>query len=227
MNRVPFFICLLILVNLVSFSQDSVIIVQKGQILNYRKGYIVTTKDDTVRGLIYHESDSGIFFIREDKKVKLQILGNFSTIPYFTTKEGKIKAFYRNGISYRIRSIPPDGRQVFLALMEEGKLLLYGLIFNYSDKGLSDQMVHPGFFSSLANGDTKTDEEYYNIKYYLQKRPDDKLIFIPSREKKFQEVFFPLIRDNPAFVKTLRYQPADFYHLRDLIKQYNGSYGKY
>lgn len=212
--------------NLVSFSQDSAIIVQKGQILKYRKGYIVTANGDTVRGLIYHESDSRIYFIREDYKIKLKVIGDFSTIPYFTAADGKIKAFYRNGISYTIRSIPPDARQVFLALIENGKIMLYGLICNYSDKGLSDQMVNPGFLSGLANTNNKTEDEYYNVKYYILKQPDDKLIDLPTREKKFQEVFFPLIRDNHAFVIALRNQPADFYHLRDLVKQYNESYGK-
>jgi len=222
-------ICFLILISLVSFSQDSVVIVQKGQILKYRKGYIVTAAGDTVQGLIYHKSDSGIYFIRGDKKIRLQVMGNFSEIPRFTADEGKIKAFYRNGISYCIRSIPPDGRKVFLALVEDGRIALYGLIRNYEDKRHADLQTNTGFIGFVLNqyaGDEGKDEEYYSVKYYLQKKPDDKLIDIPIREKKFQEVFFPLVRDNPAFIKALRDQPADFYHLRGLVRQYNVSYGK-
>jgi hypothetical protein len=167
-----------------------------------------------------------IFFIREDQKVKLKIIGDFPTIPNFTADDGKIKSFYRNGISYTIQSIPPDDRQVFLTTLEDGRITLYGHIYNYSDKGLSDQIVNPGMISSMATGDRKTDEEYYDIRYFIRKLPDGKLIDVPTGEKKFQNVFFPLIRDNPAFVKALRDQPADFYHLRDLIRQYNSTYGK-
>ena len=40
-----------------SISQDSILIVQRSQIIKYRKGYLITTTNDTLRGLIWIEGD--------------------------------------------------------------------------------------------------------------------------------------------------------------------------
>jgi hypothetical protein len=64
MKYTTFLIGFSILFSLVSFSQDSTCIVQSGQIIKYRKGYVITTGNDTLRGLIWIEGDGAICFIR-------------------------------------------------------------------------------------------------------------------------------------------------------------------
>jgi hypothetical protein len=214
------------LLNFFSFAQDSIIVVQKGQILKYRKGYIITTQDDTIRGLIYHESDSRIFFIKEGQKVKTPVVGNFSIIPSITATEGSKKGFCRNGLFYTICCVPPDNNPVFLTVLEKGQLTLYCLLSNYSDQQLSNQMVTGGgllnSMVNMTNYDKNNDDEYYDVKaYYVRKTPNDQLILIPKGEKKFRDAFVPLIRDNHPFVQGLVGQTVDYYHLRSLIKQYN------
>jgi len=70
-----------ILFFLSSYSQYSTVIIQRGQIIKYRQGYLITTGNDTLRGLIWIEGDGAICFIREGIKIKTPVAGNFTKIP--------------------------------------------------------------------------------------------------------------------------------------------------
>jgi hypothetical protein len=227
MKNTALIIGITILLNLPSFSQDSICVVQKGQFLKYRNGYLITAKNDTIHGLIWHAGDDKIFFIRDGLKIKTPVIGNFSTVPAFSAADGRIRAFYRNGYFYEACKVPPDNNPVFITSMEKGPLNLYCLICNYADKQLADQSVNPSLLSGMANSGAKTEDEYYDIKaYYVLKNPGNELIFIPKGEKKFQNVFLPLIRDNKIFVKELYMLSVDYYHIRNLVKEYNSTYSK-
>jgi hypothetical protein len=52
------------------------------------------------------------------------------------------------------------------------------------------------------------------------------IIMFPSSEKKYREVIYPLVKDNPAFLKSLVGQYFDFQHLVDNISKYNQTAGK-
>jgi len=78
----------LIFANLHSFSQDSTIIINKGRLLKYRWGYLITSKDDTVYGLIYHESDSKIYFIKGNTFLHQSAL--FYTINLFLKRASQL-----------------------------------------------------------------------------------------------------------------------------------------
>lgn len=218
--------CFFILDSLSSFSQDSTVIVQRGQIIKYRKGYLITPGNDTLRGLIWIEGDGAICFIREGIKIKTPVAGNFTKIPYITVGDGSLKAFYRNGIFYEIHNVPPYNNSVFLEALEKGTLTLYRLITDYAD-AKSNDVGMGGMLPALANAATygsNSTEEFYSVKaYYVQKQPGGELVLIPGGEKKFREAFYPLIKDNPVFLKGLAGQSFDYYHLRDLVKQYNAT----
>ncbi len=214
---------------LISFSQDSVCVIRKGQLLKYRKGYIITVKDDTIHGLIYHESDTGIMFISAGKKIKTTGLGKHSRIPYIPASYNIIKAFYRNGIFYKRCKIPPDGSLVYLALLENGPLKLYADIRNYADKAQADAMINQqmmggllGAYITEANEEKDIEAEYYDLhSYYIQKDHAENLVYVPKGEQNFKKVFLPLIRDNNIFVKELYGQPINYYQTRSLVQRYN------
>jgi hypothetical protein len=218
-----------ILFSLVSLSQDSTVIIQRGQITKYRPGYLVTPGNDTLRGLIWIEGDGAICFIRKGIKIKTPVVGKFTTIPFITAGDGIMKSFYRNGIFYEIHDVPPYQNSVFLEAMERGPLTLYRLITNYEDAKSAD-VGTGGMLPALANEATygnNSTEEFYSVKaYYVQKQPGNELVLIPGGEKKFREIFYPLIKDNPIFLKGLAGQSFDYYHLRDLVKQYNSTNDK-
>ncbi len=212
-----------ILFFLSSYSQDSTVIIQRGQIIKYRQGYLITTSNDTLRGLIWIEGDGAICFIREGIKIKTPVAGNFTKIPYITAGDGSLKAFYRNGIFYEIHNVPPYNNSVFLEAMERGSLTLYRLIAGYADAKQSDSFLD-GSIVNMANYGSNSTEEFYSLKaYYILKQPGNELIQIPGGDKKFREAFYPLVKDNPVFLKGLAGQTFDYYHLRDLVKQYNAT----
>jgi hypothetical protein len=222
-----------ILNNLASYSQDSMLVVHPDHLKKYREGYIITNRNDTIPGLIYHESDTGIYFINASKKIKTTTFGKQSTIPHIPSDYPIVKAFLRNGIFYENCKIPPGNHSVYLAVIEDGPVKLYGKIANYSGKQFTEDMFIVGFlpvtfFGILSESDStkkNSQEEYYSVTaYYLQKMPDPELILLPKGEKKFRDVFIPLIRDNPAFVKLLPGQAIDLYHVHDLVKRYNLTY---
>jgi hypothetical protein len=212
-----------------SFSQDSTVIVQRGQISKYRKGYLITTSNDTLRGLIWIEGDGALCFIREGIKIKTPVAGNFTKIPYITAGDGYLKAFYRNGIFYEIHNVPPYNNSVFLEALERGPMTLYRLIANYEDAKKADASVNFGGLTgamtgAMAAASDKPDEEYYSLKaYYVQKQPGNELVLIPKGEKNFREAFYPLIRNNPGFLKGIVGQSFDYYHIRDLVNLYNST----
>jgi hypothetical protein len=204
--------------------------VSRGNILKYRSGYLITSANDTLFGLIWHENDGSIYFIKKGTIIKTPIVGNFSQIPLISADNGRIKSFCRNGIFYEIHPVPPSYSPAFLNVLEQGKLTLYILISNYQDARTADNstggLIGGGlagaFIGTLSSANTKKEEEYYDVKaYYVQKKPGDELVLISRSEKKFREVFYPLIKDNPAFLKSLVGQSFDFDHLRALVKTYN------
>ena len=214
---------------LFSFSQDSICIIKKGQLLKYRQGFIITVKNDTIRGLIYHESDTGIMFINGSRKIKTTLLGKLSKIPYISSKDNIVKLFYRKGILYERCKIPPDSNWVFLAVLENGPLKLYAEICNYADKRTTDAMMNQqmlgilfGALTTEANDDKDLESEYFDIHaYYFQKEHTNNLIYAPKGEHNFQKVFLPLVRDNKNFVKNLSGQSVNYFQIRSLVKQYN------
>jgi hypothetical protein len=223
MKSAIFLIWFPILFSLGSFSQDSTVIIQRGQIIKYRKGYLVTPGNDTLRGLIWIEGDGAICFIREGIKIKTPVAGNFTKIPYITAGDGIMKAFYRNGIFYEIHNVPPYDNSVFLETLEKGSLTLYRLITDYTDAKQSDLYLS-GSLANEANYGSNNVEEFFSVKaFYVQKQPGNEIVLIPGGEKKFKEAFYPLIKDNPVFLKGLAGQTFDYYHLRDLVKQYNST----
>lgn len=227
MKRIYLIAVLNLLLGYSALSQDSVCVVQKGQFLKYRKGYVITIKGDTLKGMIWHKSDGEIFFIREGTTIKTPIFGSFSTIPVFSASDGRIRAFYRNGFCYIADIIPSESRAVFLAVLENGPITLYALLGNYSDLQMSDQFASPGLLTGLAYAGAKTEDEYYDVKcYFLRKGNGSALIRVPQGEKKFLNVFLPLIRDNKVFVKELPMLDVNFFHLRSLVKEYNATSGK-
>jgi len=218
--------CFLISSSLCSFSQDSTVIVKRGQIIKFRKGYLITPGNDTLRGLIWIEGDGAICFIREGIKIKTPVAGNFTKIPYITAGDGIMKAFYRNGIFYEIHNVPPYNNSVFLEALERGSLMLYRLIAGYEDAKQADSYLD-GSLTNEANYGSNSVEEFYSVKaFYVQKQPGNELVLLPGGEKNFREAFYPLIKDNPVFLKGLAGQSFDYYHLRDLVKQYNSTKNK-
>jgi hypothetical protein len=208
------------------FSQDSTVIIQRGQILKYRKGYIITTSNDTLRGLIWIEGDGAICFIREGIKIKTPLAGNFTKIPYITAGDGYLKSFYRNGIFYEIHNVPPYNNSVFLETLEWGSMVLYRLIANYEDAKKANSYL-AGAMENEANYGSNSTEEYYSVKdYYVQKKTGNEIFLIPKGEKNFREAFYPLVKDNPGFLKGIVGQQFDYLHLRDLVQLYNSTSGK-
>ncbi len=208
-----------------AYGQDSVCVVQKGQFLKYRRGYLITIQGDTMNGMVWHKSADKIFFIREGIKISTPIFGSFSTVPAFAAADGRIRGFYRNGLPYVVASIPPDNTPVFLTVLETGPITLYALLANYSDLQLSDQFASPGLLTGLAYYGAKTDDEYYQVKdYFLCKGSDKPLVRVPQGDNKFQHVFLPLIRDNELFLKELPKLQVNFYHIRSLVKEYNETF---
>jgi hypothetical protein len=226
----------LIFANLHSFSQDSTIIINKGRLLKYRWGYLITSKDDTVYGLIYHESDSKIYFIKKGSKIKVSLTKEPTTIPCIFAYDGTVKAFFRNKLFYVVRSIPPLENPVFLTVLVSGSMSLYCSLTDYQDAnteeatfgflmfGLAGGIVSEliGSLESVANNNKFKEEEYYSVKdYFIQKKTANQLFLIPNGEKKFRNAFIPLIRDNKKFIDNLVGQPVDYYHLRYLVQLYN------
>jgi hypothetical protein len=228
-------ICLSVFICFVSYSQDSLFIMSRGNFIKYRKGYLVMSNNDTVRGLIaLNRSSDTISFIKEGIHIKVKVFADFSEIPKICASEGKVKSFYRNRIFFETRKIPPDNNEVFLAVLEHGPLNLYILLCDLKDAsvakataisalGLGVGLVGASILS-IGNSSDNPEEEFYNVKaYYAQKKPSDTLIQIPSGERKFREAFYPMIKDNPTFLKELIGQSFDYNHLHDLVKQYNSS----
>jgi hypothetical protein len=171
--------------------------------------------------LIWIEGDGALCFIREGIKIKTPIAGNTTKIPFITAGDGYVKAFYRNGIFYEVCNIPPYNNAVFLEPLERGALTLYVLINGYEDARKADSQMG-GLLENEANKTLYTTEEYYRVKaYYVLKRPGNEPVLIPNGDKPFREAFYPLVKDNPAFLRGLAGQAFDYYHLRDLVKQYN------
>lgn len=215
---------------LLSLSQDSIVILSKAKFRKYRPGYLVTPANDTLRGQIWIEGDGALCFIRQGIKIKSQVAGNFTEIPFITAGDGVIKSFFRNGIFYEIHDVPPYNNSVFLEVMERGSLILYRLLTNYEDAKSADVGINGGLINTLANEATygsKSTEEFYSVKaYYVQKKNSNELILIRGGDKKFREAFYPVIKDNPGFMKGIVGQPFDYLHLRDLVKLYNATAGR-
>lgn len=229
-NLLSFF---LLWFSLNGFSQDSVYIISGSELSKYRHGFIVTSENDTLKGLICVDSDEKICFIKNNIKIKRSsFFKESSDIPHFIACEGNIKAFYRNGLNYEVHKIPPNNVAVFLNVLEYGQIHLYRLINDY--KGANSAVnVIPGALGLLvmlgnaANYKEGTEEEFFDIKaYYLQKGQEGQILYVPSSEKKYREVVYPLVKDNPAFLKSLVGQYFDFQHLVDNISKYNQTAGK-
>jgi hypothetical protein len=223
-NLLSFF---LLLYSLNTFSQDSIYVLPKGQYLKYRKGYVITSKNDTIKGLIRVDTADKISFIKDSIKIKLSLFKEPSSIPYYQAGDGNIKAFYRNGLYYEVYNIPPGNGAVFLNVLEHGPINLYRQIYDYGG-GNSAFNIMPGALGLLvtianaANHTDRAEEEFFEVKaYYVQKGKDGQILFVPGGEKKYREVVYPLIKDNPAFLKSLVGQYFDFQHLVENIKEYN------
>jgi len=204
------------------FTQDSVCVIFKADLVKYRIGYIITTKGDTIHGSIYHESDTGIFFIQKSKKIETTIFGHRSRVPYITANSNIINSFMRNDIVYEVHKIPNEDKKVFLALLEEGPLSLYGMIWNYADKRTTDYNMN---FSTMGTfwayqlfSEADSIEEYYNIKsYYIQKEHQNQIIMLPKGKKNFMKAFLPLVKDNDLYIKKLAGRQIDYYNVSNLV----------
>jgi len=223
--RIPVAILSLLLLCIDSLSQVPEVKLSLGQLIRFRKGYIVTIDNDTVYSLICHSSDNEVFFVPEPFKYNRAWGFNKSKIPCLTTEDEKIKSFLRNGLLYEPCKIPPKNKTVFLTVLEAGTLTLYALLNEYSNKSFmgtvskAEYKSEKGYFMNF-------DDEYYGIKDFYLRKNTDQLILIPRGDNKFQKVFLPLIRDNKTFVRSLSGQDVDYSHIRSLVKQYNSTLGK-
>jgi hypothetical protein len=218
-----------VFLGLYSFSQDSTFIIPKGQIKKFRNGYIITPANDTLRGLIWINADDSICFIRVGTRVKSPLIGNCSDLPFITASEGRIKSLYRNGLFYEIHNTPPCDFATYLNVVVKGKLSLFILINHYEDARSAEAYSIFGgitgvMIGALASASDKPEDEYYDLKaYYIQKDNAEPLIMIPPGEKKFRAAFYPLIKDNPEFLKRIIGNPFDYDHLRSLVQLYNST----
>jgi hypothetical protein len=118
--------------------------------------------------------------------------------------------------------------------MDQGPINLYRLIYDYEDAGLGNGGwviflvaggAVGGLVYGLANQNSLPDKVHDNG-YYVQKGANSPVYFVPEGEKKYREVVYPLVKDNPAFLKSLVGQYFDFQHLVDNISKYNQTAGK-
>jgi hypothetical protein len=228
MKAVFISICFYFLLSSASFSQDSVYILQKKDFDKFKKGYLVTYDKDTLKGQIYLESYEKIYFIKEGSKIKNAATGKLSDLPFFLAGDGNIKAFNRDGLSFEFQNIFPKNTPVFLNIMEQGPINLYRLIYDYEDAGMENGgwiklFGIAGILSYELIKQNSTPDKVYENAYYVQKGPNTPVYFVPDGEKKYREVVYPLIKDNPAFLKTLVGQYFDYQHLAENIKQYNAT----
>lgn len=225
MNKSLFQIIILFFCSTFSTAQDSSYRITKSQLLKYRQGYLVDTEGDTLRGLIYIDSDTSLFFIDAGKKLIVSTFAKSSTIPCIPAEYNIVKSFFRNGIFYENRFIPPDHKAVYLSILEKGVINLYALLSDYSDKIFTDNSVHgllQGATGSMAGSNAKPIEEYYGIKdLYIQKIPDPEIVRVPKGEKRFRDVFIPLIRDNQTLIQELVGQSVDYNNVHSFVRRYN------
>jgi hypothetical protein len=217
-----------IIITMASFSQDSVYILQKKDLNKFKKGFLVSYDKDTLKGQIYLESYEKIYFIKEGSKIKNAASGKLSNLPFFLAGDGNIKAFNRDGLSFEFQKISPNNTPVFLNIMEQGPITLYRLIYDYEDAGLENGgwvrfFGTAGILAYELIKQNSTPDKVYNNAYYVKKGPNGPVYFVPDGEKKYREVVYPLIKDNPAFLKSLVGQYFDFQHLVENIRQYNAT----
>jgi hypothetical protein len=219
------FIFVILFCPVLSYAQDSFCHITKDQFHNYRKGYIIDTKNDTLKGYIYIDSDTSLYFIDAGKKLKITTFAKQSKIPYIPAEYCIIKSFFRNGIVYENCKIPPDNKSVYLSVIDKGAINLYALLSGYSDKRLDDIFANGLFFGILglmATSYDKSEDEYFNaIELYIQKNPDPNLIRVPRGEKRFRDVFIPLIRDNQNYLTELVGQCVNYDCVKILVHRYN------
>ena len=113
-------IAFLLLAPLLSNAQELSYQLTKTQLARYRSGYIVDTKNDTMRGLIFVDSDTSLRFISDKMKVVLSAIGHPLRVPVIPAEYNIVQSFYRNGIFYKKCFVPPDNRAVYLGLLESG-----------------------------------------------------------------------------------------------------------
>jgi hypothetical protein len=224
----------LFLFSLSGFSQDSVYILQKKDISKFKKGFLITNDKDTLKGQIYQVSYEKIYFIKDGCKIEKAASGKLSNLPFFLAGDGNIKAFDRDGLYFESHNIFPNNTPVFLNVMDQGPINLYRLIYDYEDAGLDNGgwvifLVAGGALGGLvyglANQNSLPDKVHDNA-FYVQKGANNPVYFVPDSEKKYREVIYPLVKDNPAFLKSLVGQYFDFQHLVDNISKYNQTAGK-
>lgn len=208
------------IITLTTVAQESIKIT-RGQLLKFRKGFIISNHNDSLFGLIWHSDDNVIYFIDKTTKIEFTTFGQPSTLTYYSAGNGYIQSFNRNNLTYVVKCIPPDNKAVFLTVLAKGKMNLFCLLYNYADARQANSTV--GSLASLGDNTDKT-EEYYDLKaYYIQKSDTGKMFFIPSGEKKFRDVLIPLVRDNKKFLEEVRSYSIDYYHIGELVRLYNST----
>jgi hypothetical protein len=216
-------ICFSVFICFISLSQDSIYIVSRPDIVKYRRGYLVMSNNDTVRGLIYHKFIDKIYFIKEGMKIKTPISGNFSSIPCFFASDPDLKGFYKDGLFFEGHPIYPNSPPLFLHALERGSLNLYQVVLYVPNESSADAALDGAFTNMAKYPDKSSAENYNNGGYFVQRGKDEEAIPIPQKDKNFREAFYPLIKDNPTFLKGLVGRSFDYEHLHDLVKEYNST----
>ena len=218
----PFLILLIVCCLNSAFGQIGKTTLTSGQLVLFRRGYIVTNEDDTIYALICHASDSVIYLINPSIKIKGKRVSKPVELPFTTAGDGRVKSFLRNGLRYEPCKIG-NGQTIFLTVLKKGPLTLYAQLYQYADNG---------FYYTLSKDTTNSftrnfDDEYYDIKaYYLKKEPAGPITHVPKSTNRFRKIFYPLTLDNKKFIESIYGQNVNYNNISQLVEQYNSTYIK-
>ncbi len=205
----------------VASGQIMEVILPTGGMQVMRKGFIVTQDQDTIWALISYPADTVIFYIMYPYRVSESVSGYTTKLPFLLADDPRVKSFTRNGIRYEPHNVAPLGKTLYLAVVNPGPLTLYAWYVNFSDQG-SYETNETEEYQSKASFFTNFHDESFAVKeYYLRKGDSGEVVQVPRYEKKFRDVFIPLVKDSPSFIRSLAGSYCDYDHLEGLVEKYN------
>src|SRR5512138_1752217 len=200
MKRSLYLFIILFLSAASGYNQIMEVTLPSGRIPFFRKGYLITSKQDTIWSLISFPADTIVFFIPFPARVKESLTNHTKQLPFADAGDPGIRSFMRNGIEYEPCRLGPRARAVYLAVLVRGPLTLYAWYGDFVDHGFYGTM-ESAEYNSPAGFTTNFHDEYYTEKAcYIKKEPGRELVLIPRGEKKFRDAFIPLVKDDPEFI---------------------------
>lgn len=164
-----------------------------------QKDYIITLKEDTLRGKIKNFSSNTVKFIQTDSSAKLKYDPN------------QIRSFYydKTKSAYRSMNIPNEKSRFFLEIIEKGKITIYELI-----KG--------SVGGTQYGGSGSASRQWYAVKGSDSPIEIKSTALLGGSRKERKEAFLKLIEDDPALTKQfLEVNEFSFDFLLSIVKRYN------